>query len=98
MKIKNALPYLKYGSEEYKNCLKHIRPAIQIHYQRNSHHIEHYPAYTDMSIYDLIEMICDWRAAVKRHRYPNANLEKSFEHNKKRFNLSDEIVKILKTI
>lgn len=48
-----------YGSEEYKAGLRQEKETIELHYSRNSHHPEHGP----MSFLDIIEMVCDWRAA-----------------------------------
>lgn len=36
------LAALTYGSDEYKECLKQMGPALQHHYQHNSHHPEYY--------------------------------------------------------
>lgn len=36
------LAALTYGSDEYKECLKQMGPALQHHYQNNSHHPEYY--------------------------------------------------------
>lgn len=46
-----------------------------------------------MSLIDLIEMCCDWKAAGEMS--PNGDFAKSIEYNRERFNLSPEMVKIL---
>lgn len=48
---------------------------------------------TGMSLLDLIEMLCDWKAATMRHA--NGDLRKSIDINQKRFAYSDEIRSIL---
>lgn len=59
---------LTYGSEEYKAHLAKLKPALEHHYAHNSHHPEHYPNGIDgMSLLDLVEMFCDWKAATERH-------------------------------
>ena len=84
-----------YGSEEYKEFLKGLKPALDHHYEVNSHHPEHYENGIDaMNLLDLVEMICDWLASSKRH--DDGNIYKSLEINKKRFKMSDQLYSILK--
>ena len=87
---------LPYYSEEYKECLKIIEPSVQLHYKRNSHHPGHFVSYKEMNIYDLMEMVCDWKSAAKRHK--DGNLDKSFKISRERFQMDDEAVRILKTL
>lgn len=83
-----------YGSEEYKTFLKEMDEAIKHHYSTNRHHPEyHKDGIEEMNLIDLIEMICDWKAATERHT--NGDIEKSILINKERFNISDQLVKIL---
>ena len=57
------------------------------------HHPEcHKNGINDMNLLDLIEMFCDWKAASERHN--DGNIRKSIEINGKRFNMSDQLVKI----
>ena len=87
------LKTLTYGSEEYKECLKEIEPAIKHHYSFNSHHPEHYKdGIAGMNLIDLVEMFCDWWAASKRHE--DGDIRKSIEINTKRFNMPEELTKI----
>lgn len=46
-----------------------------------------------MSLLDLIEMFCDWKAATERHA--DGDLAKSIEINAKRFKLDPQLVSIL---
>ncbi len=94
-----ALPrilHLPYYSKEYKECLKIIKPSVELHYKRNSHHPEHFASYKEMNIYDLMEMVCDWKSAAKRHK--DGNLNKSFKISQERFQMDNETVRILKTL
>ncbi len=50
-------------------------------------------AVRSMSLLDLIEMLCDWKAATLRHT--DGDLLKSVEINQKRFGYSDELKSIL---
>ena len=84
-----------YGSDEYKGFLREMKPALDHHYQHNSHHPEHWPnGIRDMSLLDLIEMLIDWKAAGERHN--NGSIAKSLEHNKGRFSYGDELDAIFK--
>jgi hypothetical protein len=88
-KLKNST----YGSEEYKSFLAGMKPALEHHYAKNNHHPEHYAdGIKGMSLLDLIEMICDWKAATLRHN--DGDIRKSIEINQKRFGYSDELKQI----
>ena len=90
-------PLLKdsvYGSEEYKAILKEMKPAIDHHNKHNRHHPEHFIGGIDsMNLIDLLEMMCDWVAASKRHN--NGDIFKSLEINKDRFNMSTQLYNVL---
>ena len=82
-----------YGSYKYKQFLKEMKPALDHHYAENRHHPEHFKnGIQEMNLIDLIEMICDWKAATLRH--DNGNIFKSIEINQKRFKYSDELKQI----
>lgn len=75
-----------YGSEEYKEYLKGLEPALEHHYARNRHHPEHFgQGVKDMNLLDLVEMLVDWKAATLRHN--DGNILKSLEINRVRFGL-----------
>jgi DNA-directed RNA polymerase subunit RPC12/RpoP len=83
-----------YGSEEYKRLLVELGDALKHHYEHNSHHPEHYPdGIEGMSLFDILEMLLDWRAATERHA--DGCILKSIEINQKRFGYSDSLKKIL---
>ena len=83
-----------YGSEEYNGFLKGMKIALDNHYALNSHHPEHYDrGIDDMDLLDLIEMLCDWKAASERHT--TGSISESIKINKKRFNISDQLEQIL---
>jgi hypothetical protein len=83
-----------YGSDEYKRFLAGMKPALDHHYAVNSHHPEHYPdGIRGMSLVDLLEMLCDWKAATLRHN--DGDIRKSIEINQQRFGYSDELKQIL---
>lgn len=88
------LKHLTYGSQEYKNTLKEMDYFIQHHYANNPHHPEHHiDGIMGMNLFDLIEMLCDWKASTLRHK--NGDLNKSLELNKERFNIPEPLYRIL---
>jgi hypothetical protein len=89
------LAELTYGSDEYKAALKSIQPALKHHYANNSHHPEHHPDGVDgMTLLDLVEMLCDWKAATERHN--DGSIAKSLDHNRERFKIGPQLEAILR--
>ena len=87
------LAELKYGSEEYKEGLTGLKPALNHHYANSRHHPEHFSkGINDMNLVDIIEMLCDWKAAGERQR--DGNLLKSIELNAQRFGYDDQLKQI----
>ncbi len=90
----DCLKGLTYGSPEYKASLNRIKPGINHHYEVNSHHPEFYEnGIEGMCLIDLVEMVCDWYAACKRH--DNGDIYKSIEVNKERFGISDQLNSVI---
>ena len=84
-----------YGSEQYNDILKELKPALDHHYENNRHHPEFYEnGIDDMDLFDIIELFFDWKAAGERHR--GGNIYHSIDVNKERFRISDQLEKILK--
>lgn len=89
-------PLLKgttYGSDEYNQFLKEMQIGLDHHYANNSHHPQFYKDGLDgMSLLDVLEMFCDWKAATERHA--DGDLAKSIVINEKRFNMNPQLTKI----
>lgn len=84
----------EYGSPGYRDCLKALGPALEHHYASNRHHPEHFAEGCDaMNLVDVVEMVCDWKAATKRH--PDGSLSKSVKSNYSRFQLAKQLADIL---
>lgn len=84
-----------YGSEEYKKSLGELKFALNLHYEKNSHHPEFYATGIDgMDLFDIIEMFLDWKAASERHN--DGDIMKSIDINQKRFNMSKQLAQIFK--
>lgn len=84
-----------YGSDEYKEFLKGLKPALDRHYKNNRHHPEHFKnGIKGMNLIDILELICDWKASSERHE--DGDVYKSIELNQDRFKYSDDLKSILK--
>ncbi len=94
-----------YGSEEYFKCLEEMRPFLHHHYLNNQHH----PEFNDlngfsfqtlndpirsMHLIDIIEMICDWIAASRRH--DNGNAAVSVSKSIERFKIEDQFAQVMR--
>lgn len=83
-----------YGSDEYKAHLEQMGEGLAHHYAHNTHHPEHFEnGVAGMSLLDLIEMLCDWKAATERHA--DGDLSLSIAQNQERFGYTTELRQIL---
>jgi len=88
-----SLKEIVYDSPEYKKSLEQLQETLKHHYAENSHHPQHYTNGIDgMSLLDVVEMYCDWQAAV--HSTKDGSFEKSVAINTERFNMSPQLAKI----
>lgn len=54
-------------SQEYKEALAQMGDGLKHHYAVNRHHPEHFEnGVYEMNLIDIIEMVCDWKAAAAR--------------------------------
>lgn len=54
-------PRYPYGTPEYKDKIERYKKVFDKHYGSNRHHPEHYPnGIADMTLVDIVEMLCDW--------------------------------------
>ena len=75
------------NSPQYMEAIK--GPAIGLHRSRHSHHPEfHSDGIKDMSLLDLIEMVCDWKAANQVRGHPEGR--QSVNMMIRRLELKDE--------
>lgn len=71
----DAHGYPKYGTPEYDENTKLLKPMLDSHYAKNTHHPEHYTnGVNGMDLFDVIEMFFDWKAASERNKDTNMNL------------------------
>ena len=88
------LPTLTYGSPEYEQNLQVLKVALDHHYANYRHHPEHFKnGINDMNLIDIVEMVCDWKAASMRQN--NGNLLTSIEKNAKKFGIDSQLRQIL---
>lgn len=86
------LKTMTYGSDEYRESLKRLGPALTHHYKMNSHHPEHYPnGVNGMDLFDIVEMFLDWKAASERNK-GGLNIES----NAQRFFINPQLTSIFK--
>ena|SRR5687768_18534133 len=84
-----------YGSEEYKQALMEAKHVIDHHYAHNTHHPEHWQkGIDDMSLLDILEMLCDWKAAGERTKH-GGSIEHSITYNSTHFQISPQLTAIL---
>jgi hypothetical protein len=92
----HKLESMTYGTEEYEAIRKEmLGDALDHHFAHNRHHPEHFANGIDgMNLFDILEMLIDWMAATKRHA--DGNIDRSFEVNRQRFDLSPQLERIMK--
>lgn len=85
---------LTYGSNEYRQTLNEMAPALQHHYEINRHHPEHHKrGINGMTLIDIVEMLCDWKAATMRH--DDGDVVRSLSINANRFGIGPQLEEIL---
>lgn len=83
-----------YGSPEYDEFRRQLKPVLNHHYAHNRHHPEHFEnGVQDMTLIDLVEMLMDWKASGMRHN--DGDLFESIRINHERFGFSHELKGIL---
>ena len=91
--VTTRLRGLTFGTPEYYAQMEEMQVFLDHHYKMNSHHPQHYARGIDgMSLFDLLEMFCDWMAAVERHA--DGDIVKSIHHNAERFNMTNQLTSI----
>lgn len=86
----NATPY---GTSEYSAALESVKAGVQSHYHHNRHHPEHHVnGICDMNLFDILEMLADWKAAGEQNQ---GTIEKSFEVNAERYSIPPTVLAIL---
>lgn len=85
-----------YGSEEYRQVVRDLGPALDHHHRYNDHHPEHFVGgVSGMDLFQLTEMFCDWLAASEREGAA-AHIYRSIEINERTGKLSLEMARLLR--
>ena len=85
---------IEYGSPQYEEMLKKIKPAIKHHHSKNRHHPEFWKrGIRDMTLTDLVEMLCDWESSTKKNK--SGNIRHSMEINAKKYKMTTQLRQIL---
>ncbi len=89
--FKPKLAVLQVGTPEYQEALAAMGDGLKHHYQSNSHHPEHFSdGINGMSLFDLVEMFCDWQA-VSQARGQAIPLSVF----RQRFDMSEQLARII---
>jgi len=89
------LQSLTFGTPEYEENKKKIKPALDAHYSKNRHHIEFYPdGIKGMTLIDLIEFLVDIYCAAEKH--DDGNVRFGIEYQREKYGFSKELEIILK--
>jgi hypothetical protein len=95
VEINQVARKFKYGSPEYKASI--TSDVVGLHYSRNSHHPEYYSGKVEeMGLFDLIEMVADWKAASET--YGQTSFEEALKIQIDRFNLTSEQIYLIRKI
>jgi hypothetical protein len=93
--VGDRFAHIIYNSEEYKRTLAELKPALDHHYAQNSHHPEHFVSGVNgMSLFDLIEMLMDWKASNERN-LSGMGIAESIEISCERFKVGEQLKQIL---
>ena len=80
-----------FGSPEYKAALEQMGEGLRLHYKANDHHPEHFAnGIAGMTLYNLIEMVCDWMAAAEKKGSPV-----DMEYLQERFSIEPQLRSII---
>lgn len=94
-RVTHLLAETEYGSDEYRAALRSIKPEIKHHNEVNSHHPEHFPnGVAGMTLIDLVEMMCDWKAATYRMKEVKP-VSGSLDKNAERFGIDGDLFLVL---
>jgi hypothetical protein len=88
------LQRIEYDSDEYRQCIREMESAVRHHQTNNRHHPEaHDGGVNGMNLIDVLEMLCDWKAATLYSE--NADLGRTLDIQRRRFGLSEQLVAIM---
>lgn len=86
-----------YGSPEYVEMVttEPMTTFTKHHYAHNRHHAEFHPnGVDDMNLIDVVEMLCDWKAASLRH--DDGDVRASIDYNEGKYKIDPQLAKIFR--
>lgn len=82
---------VEYNTDEHRRITAKYQYVIDLHYKNNDHHPQHFKnGVLDMNRMQLHEMVCDWVGAMMS-RGGLDKFDSSFEYNKTKLNIPDDI-------
>lgn len=93
-KLAKECAEVPFGSSEHKSIVRKYRPAVEHHFAANPHHPDYHEAgVAGMTLVDLVEMLCDWKAASQR---PGGTpLKESLPGSIKHFKIEPQLASVL---
>ena len=86
---------VNYGTKEYEALTEEAKEAVDHHYKYNRHHTAyHENGINDMTLIDLIEMVCDWLSA--QNRSPDRTIWDTLDYAKNKYKIEDQLFSIIK--
>ena len=86
---------VNYGTPEYNDLVQRAKPAVDHHYSNNRHHTAYWQnGINDMTLMDVIEMVCDWLSAEKRS--PDKTLEDTLDFAFKKYKIDHQLQMIIR--
>lgn len=85
-----------YGSEEYRTIIRKYKPAVDHHVTTSRHHPEFFgeAGVNGMTLIDVVEMVCDWKAASLRGNGTEASFAASIGKNFERYGIGEQLAAI----
>lgn len=85
----------QFGTPEYNALKEELKPATMHHFSRNRHHPEYFETgINEMNLADIVEMLCDWKAATQ-NAGGNGDLMKSISILSEKYGISPQLKQIL---
>lgn len=78
----------------YSEVLRQLAEVLKHHYANNDHHPEHFKdGIVGMNLIQLVEMVADWQSCCKMN---GTNIEEMLKIQKIRFNISEDLLNIIR--
>lgn len=99
IKMSRELTGIEYGTPEYFSIMEKYSDLKGAHYDKNSHHPEHYGnGINGMNLLDVVEMVSDWMAAMQQ-KNPSITREEALEgveFNINRFEIDGALADVIR--